>query len=63
MPASGNDVLNTLYRAGWKKLRQKGSHVRVESPTGVRVTVPAGTKDLKRGTLKAIEEATGMSFE
>jgi len=63
MPSS-REVIAKLQAAGWKKVRQKGSHVRMTSPDGKRhATVPHPYKDLKRGTLKAIEEQTGVALE
>lgn len=62
--ASSREVIAALKRAGWTEVRQKGSHVRLTSPDGKRhTTVPHPKKDLKTGTLKAIEEQSGVKFE
>jgi predicted RNA binding protein YcfA (HicA-like mRNA interferase family) len=62
--ASSREVIAKLEAAGWTKARQKGSHVRMTSPDGKRhTTVPHPYKDLKRGTLKAIEKDTGVALE
>lgn len=63
MPSS-REVIAKLEAAGWRQVRQRGSHVRMTSADGKRlVTVPHPKKDLKTGTLKAIEEDTGVAFE
>lgn len=61
--AASRDVIAKLKAAGWRTTRQKGSHVRLTSADGKRhATVPHPTKDLKRGTLKAIEAQTGVKL-
>jgi predicted RNA binding protein YcfA (HicA-like mRNA interferase family) len=61
---SSADVIAILKKAGWTKARQKGSHVRMTSADGKRhTTVPHPYKDLKQGTLKAIEKDTGVSLK
>jgi predicted RNA binding protein YcfA (HicA-like mRNA interferase family) len=47
------DVISAFERAGWKIVRQRGSHIRMQrsSDEGVRkITVPAH-KPIKRSTL------------
>lgn len=62
--ASSREVIAKLEAAGWHAVRTRGSHVRMTSPDGRRhTTVPHPKKDLKRGTLKAIEKDTGVSLE
>jgi predicted RNA binding protein YcfA (HicA-like mRNA interferase family) len=64
MPVSGKDVIAELKRQGWIVARVSGSHHQMRSPDGsMTVTVPYGTKDLKRGTLGAIVKRTGVEFE
>ncbi len=61
--ASSREVIAALERAGWRQVRQKGSHVRLTSADGKKhVTVPHPKKDLKTGTLRAIEQQTGVTF-
>ena len=61
---ASREVISRLESAGWRRVRQKGSHVRLTSPDGKRhVTVPHPKKDLKTGTLKAIEQQTGVTFD
>lgn len=48
-------VLGALTRAGFQRVRQKGSHVRLRHPDGRIVTVPEhGAHDLGRGLLRKI---------
>lgn len=63
MPSS-REVIAKLEAAGWRQVRQKGSHVRMTSPDGkAHTTIPHPRKGLKRGTLKAIEKDTGVALE
>jgi predicted RNA binding protein YcfA (HicA-like mRNA interferase family) len=49
------EVLGALARAGFRQVRQKGSHVRLQHADGRAVTVPAhGTHDIGRGLLRKI---------
>jgi len=47
MPISGKEMLKLYLANGWKKLRQKGSHV-IVSKNGKRETIPMH-KELKKG--------------
>jgi predicted RNA binding protein YcfA (HicA-like mRNA interferase family) len=61
---TSREVIAKLEQAGWRTVRQKGSHVRLTSQDSARhTTVPHPRKDLKRGTLASIEKQTGMSFD
>ena len=63
--ASGRDVIKALSRAGFKPIRQRGSHVRLEKTKGdetVKITVPLH-KTLKKGTLKRIIMDAGLTVE
>lgn len=58
------EVIAKLEQAGWRIVRQKGSHVRMTSADGTRhTTIPHPTKDLARGTLASIERQTGLTLE
>jgi predicted RNA binding protein YcfA (HicA-like mRNA interferase family) len=49
MPMSGKEMVKAFERAGWKILRQKGSHV-IMGKGSRRVTIPLhGNKDLGTG--------------
>lgn len=58
MPMSGREMLRLFEKAGWEKLRQKGSHVQLRKG-GEKATIPMH-KELKKGTehdlLKKLKE-------
>ena len=58
-------VLAAFRRAGFKEVRQKGSHIRIEkeTPEGIiNVTIPAH-KPIKRSTLSHIIKEAGLSVD
>ncbi len=62
---SGEETVKALYRAGFRVVRQKGSHVRMERKTDegvVKVTVPMHPT-LKKGTLRIILKQAGLTVE
>ncbi len=62
---SGKEVIKALTKVGFKAVRQKGSHVRLEKHTEERVlkvTVPLH-KQLKKGTLNMILLYAELSLE
>ena len=56
------DVLKELKEDGWRRVRQKGSHVQLRHPEkpGL-VTVPHPKKDLPLGTAASIYKADGLT--
>lgn len=61
--ASGKDVCRLLEQHGWSLLRIHGSH-HIYGKVGsiVRLSVPVhGNKPLKRGLIKHLLEAAGLS--
>ena len=58
MPISGKEMLAKFLKAGWKKMSQKGSHMKV-GKGNLRQTIPM-QKELKKGLeqklLKFLEE-------
>jgi len=60
---NAKDILKILKANGWEVLRQEGSHVRL-GKGGARATVPVhGNRDVKPGTLAAIERQTGLKLK
>lgn len=62
---SGKEVIKALSKAGFRVVRQKGSHVRLEKQTKKRVlkvTIPLHT-NIKKGTLKMILIQAEISLE
>jgi len=62
---SGEDVIKALHKVGFRVVRQKGSHVRMEKKTEkgtIKVTIPLHPT-LKKGTLRIILKQAGLSIE
>ena len=60
---SGEKVIKALLKAGFVKVRQRGSHVRLEKIVGddiIKVTVPLHNP-LKKGTLSRIIKEAGLT--
>ncbi|MDW7777319.1 MAG: type II toxin-antitoxin system HicA family toxin [Methanosarcinales archaeon] len=60
---SGEKVIKVLLKAGFVKVRQRGSHVRLEKIEGddiTKVTVPLHNS-LKKGTLSRIIKEAGLT--
>lgn len=60
---SGHDAVKILSKAGFKAVRQKGSHVIMikQTPEGRAGVVVPLHKELKTGTLKAIIKKAGLT--
>ena len=63
---SGGEVIKKLSRFGFKIVRQKGSHVRLEKQIGekdtIKITIPLHPS-LKKGTLNRIIKDAGLTSE
>ena len=58
-------IINTLKRAGWIVIRQRGSHIRLQKRFRdelVKVTIPAH-KPVKRSTLSHILKQARISLD
>ena len=50
-----SELIRALQKAGFERIRQKGSHVRLKHPDGRVVTVPIhGNQEIGRGLLRKI---------
>lgn len=57
-------VIKALEADGWYQVAQKGSHRQFRHPSKPgRVTVAHPTKDLPKGTLKSIENQSGLTLK
>ncbi|GBC92167.1 hypothetical protein HRbin15_00631 [bacterium HR15] len=59
------EIIKALERVGWRVVRQRGSHIRLEKQVGeevLRLTVPAH-RPVKRSTLSHILKQAGLSVE
>ena len=59
---SGEEAIAALERFGYRRGRQKGSHVRLNADGRPPVTVPLH-RELKGGTLRSIIRTAGVSVE
>jgi len=60
LPAlSGNDLINALMKAGFRKVRQKGSHISLQK--GKYKTVIPLHNELAKGTLFGILKQCGLT--
>ena len=62
---SGQQVIQALERFGFRRVRQRGSHVvlRLDGPSGARGCVVPIHAELARGTLKVILKQAGVSLD
>lgn len=62
----GDELVRTLEKGGWRTVRQKGSHRRLENPdrrqNSITVAIHAG-QDVPAGTLGKILRHAGLSRE
>lgn len=61
---SSREIIRRLGKEGWRKVRQRGSHVRFDHPEkpGRRVTVPHPVKTLLPKTLRSIYRQAGWDW-
>ncbi len=60
---SGWSVVRAFERAGWRQVRQKGSHVTLTMSASTAIlTVPLHS-ELDRGTLRALVRRAGLTTE
>ena len=62
-PMKSREVIAALKSDGWYGVGQKGSHVQFKHPTKPgRVTVPHPERDIPVGTLRSIEQQSGLKL-
>lgn len=59
---SSREVIQRLEAAGFVRVSQRGSHLKLKHPDGRTVVVPDPKKDIKPGTLRSIEKQANMKF-
>jgi len=57
------EVVELLSAHGFAFVSQRGSHQKYRSPDGHSVIVPAGRKEIPRGTLASIIRQSGLPRE
>ena len=60
---SGRDCVAALTRAGFRVIRQRGSHISLQRSTPFSQVVVPDHKELDRGTLRSIIRNAGLSVE
>jgi len=60
---SGRQLIRVLEKAGFRVLRQRGSHVKLRKADIVVVVPVHGTKSLKRPTMMGILKDAGLSHD
>ena len=57
------ELIRLLEADGWRRVRQKGSHIQFKHPRKPgRVTVPHPKRDLPLGALRNIEDQSGLKL-
>ena len=63
-PLAPQKIIKILERAGFKVIRQKGSHVIMIDERGTRIVIPVHPgKDVKPGLIRAVIKEAGLSRE
>jgi predicted RNA binding protein YcfA (HicA-like mRNA interferase family) len=58
---NSREVISALEADGWVEVARRGSHAQFKHPTKPgRVTVPHPKRDLPLGTLRSIEQQSGL---
>jgi len=61
-PLSAQKLIKILQKAGFRIIRQKGSHVIMINDRNVRIVIPVHPgKDVKPGLIRAIIKEAGLS--
>ena len=60
MPLSGEQVISVLRQAGFERVSQRGSHVKLRHPDGRTAIVPLH-KELAPGTFASVLRQAGIS--
>ena len=60
---SGNEIVHAFLRAGYVKVGQRGSHVKLFHPAGQITLVVPNHREVDRWTLKGILKDAGLSVE
>jgi len=61
-PLSSHKLIKILQRAGFKIIRQKGSHVIMMNDKNIRIVIPVHPgEDVKAGLIRAVIKEAGLS--
>ena len=63
-PIKGKELIKLLNKQGFETIRQKGSHVRLVHPNGLKTSIPIhASEQLGKGLLRKILRDTNLSVE
>jgi len=62
VPISGKKVVKILFKKGFIKVSQSGSHLKLRKGTLITIVPLHKNKDLPKGTIKSIEKQTGVKI-
>ena len=60
---SGRKVVQLFEKAGWEKVRQRGSHIILVKPEHIASLSVPDHKEVARGTLRSLIRSSGMTVE
>lgn len=60
---SGNEVVSAFLRAGYIKVGQRGSHIKLFNPAGQITLIIPNHREVDRWTLKGILKDAGITVE
>lgn len=60
MRMTSGEIMRKLKEAGFVEVGVRGSHHKLRHPDGRTTIVPHPSKDMKPGTVRAIERQTGV---
>ena len=58
---SGKEVVRLLEKAGWEKVRQRGSHMIMMKPGEIASLSVPNHKEVAKGTLRSLIRAAGLT--
>jgi predicted RNA binding protein YcfA (HicA-like mRNA interferase family) len=58
---SGKEVVRLLEKAGWEKVRQRGSHMILVKPGEIASLSVPNHKEVAKGTLRSLVRAAGLT--
>jgi predicted RNA binding protein YcfA (HicA-like mRNA interferase family) len=62
-PLPLRDVLGKLHRAGFLKVSQRGSHIKLRSTDGAKIVIVPPHAEIAVGTMRSILRQAGLSVE
>jgi predicted RNA binding protein YcfA (HicA-like mRNA interferase family) len=60
---SGRDVVDIFGKAGWRLVRQRGSHMILVRPGNIVTLSVPDHREIAKGTLRSLIRSSGMTVE